>query len=56
MKIIFDSEEQRHILLNDLGNRLTICPSELGLKEHCGMAGCTECWEMAINCEVIADN
>lgn len=50
MKIIFDSEEQKEIFLNEV-RQCEICPSDIGLDENCKM-GCDNCWEKAIECEI----
>lgn len=46
MRIIFDSEEQKHNFM------FYICPSECGLEDHCNNTKCDECWEQAAELDV----
>lgn len=46
MRIIFDSEEQRHNFIH------YVCPSEFGLEDHCVNTKCDECWEQAAELDV----
>ena len=48
MKIIFDSEEQKKDFLRQLP-----CPSKFGFDDNCENNSCFNCWENAIECEVV---
>ena len=53
MKIIFDSEEQKEIVLGAI-SKAEKCPYEVEIGEcECDKyATCRDCWENAIECEV----
>ena len=54
MKIIFDNEEQKSIIIRSLSNAYAVCPSDLGYEDSppakpgCVM-DCDECW---LNCGI----
>ena len=52
MKIIFDTEEQKTVVLSALAKEEK-CPYEVGIDTTCGnYASCRECWENAIEIEI----
>lgn len=49
MKIIFDNEEQKRLILRVLSTSIQVCPSDLGYDESPVSGGdctmdCDECW------------
>lgn len=53
MKIIFDSEEQKEIILKAI-SKTDACPSDVGMDNCCNaVIACEECWKNAIECEVL---